>query len=271
MLKQKLESAPLQEILDNFPDGMFTIDTNMIIQYANPAFCRILGYPENELHGTPITDHLGDLSILDSCMTSIGESGHCNDQETIFIRKDGSIVHISKNVQALYDEQGNIHSILGSIRDMTALHQLNKELLESKYDALTKLPNRTKLLSDIEHIESPITIILLNIDSFKEVNTFYGHEIADQVLLSLGTELESYAKSIGESIIYKLPVDEYAILLKGSYSDEEIKKFISGLTHYINNKLFMIQGQEISLNVTIGVAGSNHNPNAERKRDIMAH
>ncbi|HEX5623107.1 MAG TPA: GGDEF domain-containing phosphodiesterase, partial [Sulfuricurvum sp.] len=47
--------------------------------------------------------------------------------------------------------------------------------------------------------------------------------------------------------------------------------FISGLTHYINNKLFMIQGQEISLNVTIGVAGSNHNPNAERKRDIMAH
>jgi PAS domain S-box-containing protein/diguanylate cyclase (GGDEF)-like protein len=270
MKKYELENAQLHEILENSPDGMFTIDTNMSIHYVNPAFCRLLGYMADELHGTSITDHLGDLNILSGCMTTVQECGHRNDQETIFTRKDGSIVHISKNVQALYDDQGNIHGILVRIRDMTALHRLNKELLESKYDALTKLPNRTKLLSDIEDILSPISIILINIDSFKEINTLYGHELGDQLLLELGAELDLYAKTMGQSLIYKLPVDEYAVLIKGAYTKESIEQFITDLAKYINNKTFKVLDQEISLSITIGVAGCNLTP-TDSKKNVMAH
>ncbi|MDP1785595.1 MAG: diguanylate cyclase, partial [Sulfuricurvum sp.] len=270
MHKHFLQNAQLHEILEHSPDGMFTIDTDMNIQYSNPAFCKLLGYCEKELYGTSITDHLGDLNILSGCMASVQAVGHCNDQETIFKRKDGSIVHISKNVQALYDNEGNIHSILVSIRDMTALHQLNKELLESKYDALTNLPNRTKLLSDILDIQPPIIIILLNVDSFKEVNAFYGHEIGDQLLLSLGGALENYAKAMDQSIIYKLPVDEYAILIKGSYTKEKIENFITRLSYYVNHTTFTILDQEISLNITIGVAGSYTTKNVyQDKKDVL--
>lgn len=264
-----LESINLQEILDHSPDGIFTIDTNQFIQYVNPSFCRLLGYSADELYRTSITDHLGDLKILATCMRSVEANGHCNDQETIFKRKDGSIVHISKNVQALYDESNNIRSILISIRDMTALHQLNKELMEAKYDTLTNLPNRTKLLSDINDIQSPFTIILLNIDSFKEVNTFYGHEIGDQLLLSLGRQLGNYTQSFGQSIIYKLPSDEYAILIKGSHTKDEIESFIFGLSHSVSNTTFQILDQEISLNITVGIAGSSSNLNVPKKEIIL--
>lgn len=255
MDKPVLESAQLQEILEHSPDGMFTIDTNMHIQYVNPSFCKLLGYTDAELLGSSVTDYLGDLNILGSCMQSVQESGYCNDQETIFKRKDNSIVHISKNVQALYDKEGNIHSILISIRDMTALHKLNKELLESKYDALTKLPNRTKLLSDIKTLDASITVVLLNIDSFKEVNTFYGHEIGDQLLCSLGDELVSYTEQNRPSTIYKLPVDEYAILIQGNYTKEEIEAFVSKLSNDIHHKTFTVSGQVISLGITMGIAG----------------
>ena len=265
-----LHNAQLHEIFEHLPDGMFTIDTDMNIHYVNPSFCKLLGYSENEIRGTSITQHLGDLSILNGCMASVQNVGHCKDQETIFKRKDGTIVHISKNVQALYDNEENIHSILVSIRDMTALHQLNKELLESKYDLLTGLPNRTKLLSDIIDIQLPIIIILLNIDSFKEVNAFYGHEIGDQLLLSLGGALENYANDMDQAIIYKLPVDEYAILIKGFYAKEKIENFITRLSHYINHKTFTVLDQEISLNVTMGIAGSYTDTNVfQDKKDVL--
>jgi len=267
-----LKSVHLQEILEHSPDGMFTIDTDMIIRYVNPAFCKLLGYPANELYGTSITQHLGDLSILGNCMASVQNTGHCNDQETIFNRKDGSVVHISKNVQALYDNAGNIHNILVSIRDMSALHQLNKKLIESKHDTLTGLPNRRKLLSDIEDIDSAFNIVLLNIDSFKEVNTFYGHKLADQLLISFAAELVDYAKTMKESTVYKLPVDEYVILIKSACNKEEISECITNLSLNLNKKIFTAVDQEISLNVTIGIAGCNSdNEQIDDKKGVMAY
>lgn len=122
------EHGYLRQLLENSPDGVFTIDTELIIHYVNRAFCRLLGYPPEQLVGSSITDHLGDLDILGSCMTSVRDSGHCNDQETIFKRSDGSVVHISKNVQAIYDARGGIREILVTIRDMTELHALNRKL-----------------------------------------------------------------------------------------------------------------------------------------------
>lgn len=272
MKKYELENTQLHEILENSPDGMFTINTDLIIQYVNPAFCKLLGYPSDELYGTSIIDHLGDLSILGGCMVTVQECGHCNDQETIFKRKDGSVVHISKNVQALYDNEGNMYSVIVSIRDMSALHKLNKELLEAKYDLLTGLPNRTKLLSDIDHIESPFNLILINIDSFKELNTFYGHKIADQILHSFATELVEYAKTMENATVYKLPVDEYVILVQSSCSNVEVSECIDRLFLWLNNKIFTVADHEISLNVTIGIAGSHVGEVCHLdKKEVMAH
>ena len=101
----------LNYILENSPDGMFTIDFELI--------------------GSPITLYLGDLNILDVCMRSVADTGKCDHQETIFKRHDGNMVHISKMVQALSDEKGNVSELLITIRDMTHLHLLNKELSQT--------------------------------------------------------------------------------------------------------------------------------------------
>jgi len=267
-----LENVRLQEILEHSPDGIFTINLESNITYVNPAFCKLLGYSANELYGSSIIQYLGDMSIMANCELNVQKYGYCNDQETIFMRKDGSVVHISKNVQALYDEYGNRYSTLVSIRDMTGLHKLNKELLESKYDILTSLPNRTKLLSDIDDIESSFNLILINIDSFKEVNTFYGHRIADQLLLAFATELIEYAKTMKNAIVYKLPVDEYVILIQTSCSNAEISECIDQLSLWLNNKIFTVADHEISLNVTIGIAGSDLKTiYVADKKDVLAH
>ncbi len=126
------EQTYLKQILQNSPDGIFTIDFELYIRYVNPAFCRMLNYTEQELVGSSIAEYLGDLDILGVCMKSVEETGRCDHQETIFKRRDGTMVHISKNVQAIQDETGVVKDILITIRDMSRLHYLNKELEHSK-------------------------------------------------------------------------------------------------------------------------------------------
>lgn len=157
MLKpQNDKQTYLQQILENSPDGIFTINTDMQICYVNPAFCHILGFTEDELIDTSITSYLGDLKILDVCMAEVSEKGKCNDQETIFKRKDGSVVHISKNVQAMMDEQGNFKEILVTIRDMTRLHTLNSELSKSKDQLETYNMELEKTLKDLRDTQKQL-------------------------------------------------------------------------------------------------------------------
>lgn len=271
------------DLLEHMPDGMFTVDTNLHVQYANPAFYKLLNLTSEELLGTSISEWLGDLNVLNSCMADIAQNGYCNDQETVFKRKDGTFVHISKNVQALYDEEENIQTILVSVRDLTSLHALNKELLQSKIDqkrytddleniieertgelthrllhnALTGQPNRIKLLNDVEESEAPHAMILINIDSFNELNTFYGHRIGDELLCAVAEALVDLSQKWKGSTVYKLPVDEYAILISGTFSPSHIEAFASELSHWMSENVFAIHNQEISLSMTMGIAFSD--------------
>ncbi len=190
----------LQQILDHSPDGMFTIDMDLKIRYANPAFYRLLGFDEGELIDTPITDYLGDLNILDTCMSEVSEKGFCNNQETIFKRKDGSNVHILKNVQAITNDDGSFKEILVSIRDMSDMHQLNKELAESLDDLRNaqqqlveseKLASLGGLVAGIAHeINTPLGISLTaSSNMHEELITFVKKFESNQLKK---TELESF-------------------------------------------------------------------------------
>jgi len=198
----------LNQILDNSPDGIFTISTELSIKYVNPAFCRILGFQPEELLGTQITEYLGDLNILNVCMAEVEIHGHCNDQETIFKRKDGSIVHISKNVQAIMDEQGNCSEILISIRDLTDLHQLNKDLAESKIELESNNENLEGIINDLRNTQQQL--------------------IESEKLASLGGLVAGIAHEIntplGISVTSATSMHEELDLLQKKFKDHTLKK-----------------------------------------------
>ena len=270
-----------QQILEHAPDGIFMIDTELKIRYVNPAFCRLLDYDADEIIGTSITAYLGDLSILASCMESVSETGCCIDQETIFRRKDGSMVHISKNVQAIQNEDGSLANIVVFIRDMTRLHFLNQQLNESQEklqsyinnletivdertkelseqlytDSLTRLPNRLKLLVDLTKGLNGNTLILLNIDGFKEINSYFGQDAGDTVLTQMGSELVAQTSRLNIGKVYKLPSDEFAITIQEHQTQEQVESLVVSIGETIKHRSLLVRSDEdISLDVTIGVA-----------------
>ena len=124
-------------------------------------------------------------------------------------------------------------------------------------DKLTKLANRRQLIEDIElHANAPYKhLALLNIDAFKDINDFYGHTLGDKVLKDFA---DTFAKKClcKESIIYKLPSDEFAVFSTKNIPQKEFVENISAIIAIIHKKEFVLDDNKIFIVVSCGIASN---------------
>lgn len=116
-------------------------------------------------------------------------------------------------------------------------------------DSLTALPNRKKLLEIIGNSNSP-ALAILNIDSFKEINDFYGHTVGDMILCELARRLSRMGEAFG---VYKLSADEYAVFKECS-NREEFCESVEELIEKITQDVFAYDENEISISFSAGIA-----------------
>lgn len=78
-------------------------------------------------------------------------------------------------------------------------------------DPLTHLPNRTRLIRDIQANPCPV-LYLVNINDFSQINNFFGYPTGDAVLLKMADRLVRAFEATSAFRVYKLPADEFGIL-----------------------------------------------------------
>lgn len=133
----------------------------------------------------------------------------------------------------------------GAIRHAKAL---SEERILARTDELTGLPNRRKLIFDIEHFShTEGALLLLDLNRFKPVNDLYGHEMGDLLLREIARR---FLRVIPEGdLLARLGGDEFGALIHGN-SDHTLE-----IAHALHSTLlypFRIRGYEISLGVSIG-------------------
>ena len=145
---------------------------------------------------------------------------------------------------------------LAFIRMSIALHQarnIGQERVLARTDELTTLPNRRRLISEIQIFAARTgSLLLLDLDGFKAVNDSYGHEVGDKVLQQVAQRFSRALPS--NALLARLGGDEFGILVDGSNeSVMEIALALRGTLSYP----FIIDGHEITIGVSIGITDND--------------
>jgi diguanylate cyclase (GGDEF)-like protein len=120
-----------------------------------------------------------------------------------------------------------------------------------EHDGLTKLPNQTSLINRLKK-NNFTTLLIVNLDDFRQLNDFYGTSIGDKVLALVASE---FAQIENENItVYRMPSDEFAILIESSVEDydAEIKSVLDRIKPSLNLKLKSLD-QDVLIGLTIGI------------------
>ena len=145
---------------------------------------------------------------------------------------------------------------LAFVRMSIALSQarnIGHERVLARTDELTTLPNRRRLISEIQTFATRKgSLLLLDLDGFKPVNDSYGHEVGDKVLQQVA---QRFTRALpNNALLARLGGDEFGILVDGSQeSVMEIALALRGTLSYP----FVIDGHEISISVSIGIADND--------------
>lgn len=119
-------------------------------------------------------------------------------------------------------------------------------------DSLTGLENRRRLTETLEKRNSSF-LMIINIDSFQEINDLYGDEAGDVVLKGFADFLRENLPNEGN--LYRLHSDEFAHSCNLSKDINDFKIIASLLSEKISKKRFKIDDKsEVSLTATIGVS-----------------
>ena len=138
------------------------------------------------------------------------------------------------------------------------LKSANKALKHiALHDELTGLPNRSLIFDRLIQAirmsirrQEPFTIMMMDLDRFKDVNDTLGHDVGDELLKDVGTRLKNSLRHI--DTVGRLGGDEFAIILPGV--GEEYAITVANKLVHIFNEPFEQNGISLSIGTSIGIA-----------------
>lgn len=125
----------------------------------------------------------------------------------------------------------------------------SRQLKDQYTDKLTGLPNRIKLLHDINSAAHP-HLTIININNFKSINHIYGLNVGDKVLRSFAHKAKNYLTN--DYSLYRISGYQFAILHHNCKRSQQFDTYISRFLNKIEKNNYHIDQLDIRLTLTSG-------------------
>jgi diguanylate cyclase (GGDEF)-like protein/PAS domain S-box-containing protein len=264
----------LDSIIESIPVGVIVKDaeTRRYV-LVNRTFETMLGLSRSNLLGHTVFDihNAKDAKLIDDADTECLRDGDRVSYDEIELDTPlrGMRTQATNRI-VIRDNQGGSKYLLAVIEDVTERKKAEQRIaFMAHHDALTGLANRAALVQRIDEAAArqrrsaePFTVLLLDLDRFKQVNDTLGHLAGDALLTEVAGRLKSLLRET--DVLARLGGDEFAIIQAGETNQHEAARSLAERTIEMIGRPFHVDGGDITIGTSIGIAlAAEHESNSD--------
>lgn len=239
---------------NNVSDVIYSYDLDLKIINISPSVEKILGFTPDEMIGKAFPElnvlapEYLDLGLSDTLKVFSGETIRSAYE---FIAKDGTRIYGEIFGSPLLSKDGQIIGVVSIARDITErkraeeglkraheelqayvteIEKLQSELREQALrDPLTGLYNRRYLaemlkneLARVKREKKPMSVVVTDIDHFKNINDNYGHQVGDEFLRKIASLISNHTRKT--DIACRYGGEEFLLVMPGTSIKSAIKR-----------------------------------------------
>ncbi|MDH0301354.1 MULTISPECIES: GGDEF and EAL domain-containing protein [unclassified Pseudomonas] len=247
-----------QRAVEQSASAFLLVNCDGVVEYVNPSFTAITQYSTEEVQG----HHLAELPALENLSELLFESpsslamGNSWQGEFKSRRKNLEPYWGQLSISKVYGDNRELTHYIGIYEDVTQSKLAQQRIERLAYtDNLTNLGNRPAFIRNLDERfardgNSPICLLLVDIDNFKRINDSLGHQTGDKLLISLARRLRNSLSNGGS--LARFASNEFAVLL-----DDTALEDGQGVAHQLLRTLdkpMFVDNQLINVTASVGLA-----------------
>lgn len=250
--KQKKRLQLLGIAIENASEGMVITDAENRIVEVNRYFEQATGYSAEEVEGknpSYFSSGMQDRHFYDQMWQSLKEQDTWSG-EIVNRRKDGSLLHQWLSLSVIRNQKGTIQNYVAVFNDLSDLkRERDRRLKALERDVLTGLPNKSALQAVLSDCQKKCSLLVLNVNNFSLINSAYGLDFADRILVAITSQLKSLLPG---AQLYRLNADEFAAHYpQGTELEETFKRVRQ---YFFLNQITV---DDLSFNISFTYGGAN--------------
>ena len=270
LLRKEVEQA-LRESEKNYRE-LFELESDAIfiiqnedgaILEANGVACALYGYSHEELVNLKNTDMSAEPEqTREKTQSAVPTDQVVNIPLRRHRKKDGTVFPVEITARFIQWKGRSVH--IAAIRDITERRKTEEELERLAItDSLTGLLNRRQFMKEAnelflraQHHPYEMSIVMIDLDHFKNVNDQHGHATGDAALREVSRRLKESVRPT--DVVGRYGGEEFAIILPRTDLNET-RQIANRLCTAMSEKSVSVEDADIPITISMGIAGLTKN------------
>ena len=246
--------ARFRDVVEASSDWVWEINGDWRFTYLSERFESVTGLTRDAWIGAAMNDLLGtEDGLLSQWLCTPGRRPDLSVQ-CLYVDAQGQ-----ERTTRLSARKMPCGGFRGTATDVTEEVEARRRIeFLSQHDALTGLPNRTRLqafldakLKTLPLLEQPLVMLSLDLDRFKPVNDLLGHAAGDRVLNEVSSRLTDCVRH--GDLVARVGGDEFVLILSDAGTQDDVENFCKRLIVSLERAI-RIDEQEVFISASIGIA-----------------
>lgn len=257
--RRHVSEARFRALFEKSAVGIVLADLDGAITHANQAMAGLLSCTVGEVTAMTMADVLDASSDLREAHAEMvrGRRDHAR-HEAMIVRRDGTSGWAHVALSLIRDGDGLPHYTVAMFEDVTERRDLHLRLRhQATHDSLTGLANRALFVERVGQVlssggpTSRLGLCYLDLDGFKTVNDSLGHDVGDELLITIGERLDTTVSS-DTHMVARMGGDEFVILIEDSTDDSQIIELADKVLATLAEPVHL-RGHDLAVSASIGI------------------